>query len=415
MSSEEKSSNPLSSLRVAIVHEWLVDYSGSERVLAQVLNVFPEADLYAQVEFLPDDLRWFIRDKPVTTSFVQRLPGARSRYRSYLPLMPLAVEQFDLSEYDLIISNNHAVAKGVITGPDQLHISYVHSPMRYAWDMTHQYLRESGLGSGLKGRLVRLILHYLRGWDSRTANGVDHYICNSKFIARRIEKIYRRRARVINPPVDIAAFPLETTKDDYYVTASRMVPYKRIGLIVKAFSRMPDKRLVVIGDGPMFRKVKGEAAANVTFLGYQPTDALCRYIQKARAFIFAAEEDFGILPVEAQACGTPVIAYNRGGARETVIDGETGLFFDRQTPEAISEAVLRFENISSWNSQRIRNNALRFSEERFRMEFTDYVESLVRAHREKIGRDPDSESLTGSSQSEARSIRILRKAMETVY
>ena len=366
-------------MKVAVIHEWLVDYSGSERVVEQILKIFPDADLFAQVEFLPPDLQFFIQNKSVKTSFIQKLPLAKKKYRAYLPLMPLAVEQFDLSGYDLVISSAHAVSKGVLTGPDQLHISYVHSPMRYAWDLQHQYLRESGLDKGPKGWLAKWLLHKMRLWDVRTAHGVDAFTANSRFIARRIRKVYGREATVIYPPVDISAFTLREDKEDFYLTASRMVPYKKIDLIVEAFSQMPEKELVVIGDGPDFQKVKAKAGGNVTLLGYQPFEELRDHMQRAKAFVFAAEEDFGIIPVEAQACGTPVIAYGKGGALETVRGPEhenpTGLFFPEQTVESLMDAVCRFERESErFKPADCRRNAVRFSPERFREEFSSFVE-----------------------------------------
>lgn len=363
-----------SDLKVAIVHEWFVDYSGSERVVEQMLDLFPQADLFALVDFLPDNLRWFIKNKPVTTSFIQKLPVARTKYRSYLPLMPLAVEQFDLSGYDLVLSSNHAVAKGVITGANQLHICYCHSPIRYAWDLTHQYLRESGLNKGLKGWLARYFLHRIRIWDSRTSNGVDHFIANSNFIARRIKKVYGREADVIYPPVEINKFTSKEQKEEFYFTVSRMVPYKKINVIVEAFSAMPKKRLIIAGDGPDFKKIKALAGPNVQFLGFQPTDVIIDYMRKAKAFVFAAEEDFGIVPVEAQACGTPVIAYGRGGALETVISGITGLFFENQTEDSLREAVIRFEkHQEQFDPSMIRSNALQFSVDKFREKFGNYI------------------------------------------
>ena len=305
-------------MKVAIVCDWLVTYAGAEKVLEQILNIFPEADIFALVDFLDEDNRSFIKNKKVVTSFIQKLPKAKIKYRNYLPLMPLAIEQLDVTTYDLVISSSHCVAKGVITGPNQIHISYVHSPIRYAWDLQHQYLKESGLIKGVKGKIAKAILHYMRMWDVRTANGVDFFIANSEFIAKRIKKCYRREAAVIYPPVDVEAFKMREEKEDFYLTASRMVPYKKMDLIVEAFSRMPDKKLVVIGDGPDFGKIKSKATNNITLLGYQPFGVLKDYMQKAKAFVFAAEEDFGITPVEAQACGTPVIAFGKGGALETV-------------------------------------------------------------------------------------------------
>jgi len=361
--------------KVAIVHDWLVTYAGAERVLEEIINCFPEADLFAIVDFIPKNERSFLKDKPVKTSFIQKLPFAKKKYRTYLPFMPLAVEQFDLSGYDIVISSSHAVAKGVITGPDQLHISYVHSPMRYAWDLQHQYLKETGLDRGLKGWLAKRELHKLRMWDLRTANGVDHFLANSRFIARRIWKVYRREATVIYPPVDVNSFSLCEQKEDFFLTASRMVSYKKIDLIAEAFSLMPDKRLYIIGDGPDFDKVKSKSGANVELLGYQPFEVLRNYMQRAKAFVFAAEEDFGIVPVEAQACGTPVIAYGKGGALETVTEDETGLFFDAQTTSSIIEAIQRFEDMKDrFIPAKIREKSLRFSRDRFKREFISFVD-----------------------------------------
>lgn len=361
-------------MKIAVVHDWLVTVAGAERVLTQMLQCFPDADLFSLVDFIPNQQRRFLLDKPPKTSFIQNLPFARSHYRLYLPLMPLAIEQFDLSGYDLVISSSHAIAKGIITGPDQLHISYIHSPMRYAWDLQHLYLRESGLDKGIKGWLAKLLLHKMRLWDIRTANGVDCFIANSRFIARRIWKVYRREARVIYPPVEITNFSFCENKEDFYLAASRMVPYKKIDLIAEAFAAMPERRLVIIGDGPEMQKVRAKAGPNVTVLGYQPDDVLRDYMQRAKAFVFAAEEDFGITPLEAQACGTPVIAFGKGGAQETIrgLDDEhpTGVFFAEQSIQAIKAAVISFEQ----EAARIlpatcRNNACRFSSERFSAEF----------------------------------------------
>lgn len=360
--------------RVALVADWLVTYAGSERVLEQMLQALPQAELYAIVDFLKGGDRACLQGRAVTTSFLQNLPFAQRHYQKYLPMMPLAAEQHDVSAYDVVVSSSHAVAKGVLTGPDQLHISYVHSPIRYAWDLQHQYLREAGLTRGLKAWLARLILHYIRLWDVRTAPGVDHFIANSQFIARRIRKVYGRDADVIYPPVDVDAFQLQERKGSYYLAASRMVPYKRMDLIVEAFAMMPDRRLVVVGDGPELAKVKAKAAPNIEILGYQPFSELKKLMQEARAFVFAAEEDFGIAPVEAQACGTPVLAYGKGGARETVVDGQTGLFFPTQTVAALQEVVSRFEaSVDRFAPDRCRANAVRFSVPRFRQEFGSYV------------------------------------------
>ncbi len=375
----------LDRLKIAVIHDWFTVYSGAERVVEQILNIFPHADLFAQVDFLPDDLRGFIKNKKVTTSFIQKLPFAKTRYREYLPLMPLAVEQFDMSGYDLVISSNHAVAKGVITGPDQVHISYVHSPMRYAWDLTHQYLKESGLDRGLKGWIAKILLHRIRIWDYRTASGVDEFIANSQFIARRIRKVYGRDASVIHPPVSTDGFELQNQKEDFYFAASRMVPYKKMDLIVEAFSQMPQRKLVVIGGGPSFENARRKAGPNIELLGFQPNDVLKQMMRRARAFVFAAEEDFGIIPVEAQACGTPVIAFGRGGSRETVIENETGIFFEEQTAASIIDAVDRFEKIEkTFRPERICEQARLFSVERFKEEFLERVMQIVTAKAKEL-------------------------------
>ena len=383
-------------LRIAIVHDWLVVHGGAEKVLAEMLQCFPQADLFAMVDFLSE--RDFIGHRPVQVSWIQKLPFAKSLYRTYLPLMPLAVEQFDLAQYDLIISSSHAVAKGILVGPDQLHLCMCYSPMRYAWDLQHQYLNQAGLTKGLKAALARAMLHYLRIWDLRTVPGVDHFIAISKFIQRRILRLYRRPAEVIYPPVAVDDFDLTIQKEDFYLTVSRLVPYKQVKLIAEAFAAMPERRLVIIGDGPQAEAVRAIAYQhpNIQYLGEQPFAVVKSHMQRAKAFVFAAEEDFGIAPVEAQACGTPVIAYGRGGATETILGngdprasdqtagpgdasasnivGPTGLFFASQTKAAICQAVTTFEQRQhEFTPQACRANALRFSNSRFRQQFTAYV------------------------------------------
>lgn len=369
-------------MKIAIVHDWLVTYAGAERVLEEMLAVYPDATLYSLIEFLPESQRDFLGGRQVQTSFLQRLPGARNHYRNYLPLMPMAVERFDLSAYDLVISSSHAVAKGVLTNPDQLHICMCYSPMRYAWDLQHQYLRETGLDRGVKGMLTRMLLHRMRLWDARTAGGVDRFIAISKFIAQRIWTSYRRESTVIYPPVDVERLTPGGSREDFYITASRMVPYKRIDLIVEAFAAMPGRQLVVIGDGPECKRIRAKSAPNVRLLGRQTFARLRDHLQRARAFVFAAEEDFGIAPLEAQACGTPVIAFGKGGALETIAGLDdptpTGVFFEQQTVRSVSEAVERFER----EADRItvdacRANALRFAPDRFRREFRSYVDEAL--------------------------------------
>ncbi|MFP1878152.1 glycosyltransferase family 4 protein [Lonsdalea quercina] len=366
--------------KVGIVTDWLVTYAGAEKVLKEMLAVYPKAELYSVIDFFDEKSRELIANKKATTTFIQKFPKVKENYRKYLPFMPLAIEQLDLSPYDVVLSSSHAVAKGVLTGPDQLHISYVHSPIRYAWDLQHQYLKESGLNKGVKGFIAKVLLHKMRLWDYRTANGVDHFVANSQFIARRINKIYRREADVIYPPVDISSFEFSDKKEEFYLTASRLVPYKKVDLIVDAFSNMPDKKLLVIGDGPDMSKIKALAKPNIELLGYQSDAALIDYMQRAKAFVFAAEEDFGISPVEAQACGTPVIAFGKGGALETVrplgVDKPTGLFFEQQTAASLCQAVNDFEQLDGkLLAEDCRENALRFSVNRFQLEFDNYVKN----------------------------------------
>jgi glycosyltransferase involved in cell wall biosynthesis len=355
-------------------------------VVAAMLEAFPGADLFATT-CDPAEMRGTpLEGIPVRTSFIQSLPGATKRYRSYLPLMPLAVEQFDLRPYDLVLSSSHAVAKGVLTGADQLHVSYVYTPVRYAWDLYLDYLEAGGASRRIKSLPARLVLHYLRLWDYAAAARADVFLADSAHVARRIGKIYRRSARVVYPPVEVGRYRADLPREEFYVALSRFAPYKRMGLIVEAFTRI-GRPLVVIGDGPELGKVWRKAGANVELLGHQSDEVVADYLQRARAFVFAAEEDFGIAMVEAQAAGCPVIAYGRGGVRETVIGwpapGATGLFFERQTPEVIARAIETFErNRSDFSPEDCARNAQRFSKERFRKEFGTVLQDIwERFHR----------------------------------
>jgi UDP-N-acetylmuramyl pentapeptide phosphotransferase/UDP-N-acetylglucosamine-1-phosphate transferase/glycosyltransferase involved in cell wall biosynthesis len=360
-------------VKVAVIHDFLYTYAGAEKVLEQILLLCPEADLFSLFDFLPADQRQFILNKRVKTSFLQKMPFASRLHRLYLPLMPIAVEQFDLSAYDVVISSSYLAAKGVLTRPGQLHACYCHSPVRFAWDLQNQYLGQGRKPHQiLKSLFARLVLHYIRGWDVRSSNGVDAFATNSDFVASRIQKVYRRPSKTIYPPVDIERFAVREPRKSFYVTASRLVSYKKVDLIVEAFTRTPNRELVVIGEGPDLAKLTAMAGPNVRVLGYQPFERLKYYMQHARAFVFAAEEDFGITPVEAQACGTPVIAYGRGGVLESVINQKTGVFFAEQTPESLLNAVEEFERLT-WSAAEIRANAERFSARAFREHFTQFM------------------------------------------
>jgi len=359
----------LNNLKTAIIHEWFVNYAGSERVVESFTNIWPEADVFALVDFLSDEQRKIIlKGKKAKTSFIQKLPFAKKRHRNYLPLFPSAIERLDISGYDVIVSSSHAVAKGFKKKGDQLHITYCHSPMRYIWDQADQYLK------GTKGLTAKLFMDYLRKWDLISASNVEFFIANSHHIAEKIKRIYKREAEVIYPPVDTNKFEVGNQKEDYYLTASRMVPYKKLDLVVEAFNQMPDKKLVVVGSGPEKDNIKSAAASNIEIIGHQERDSLKSFMQKAKAFVFAAEEDFGIIVVEAMACGTPVIAFNKGGTNESVINGTTGILFDEQSSEAIKNAVIQFENRkNSYDSLAIRKHSEKFS----RMIFEENIKSFV--------------------------------------
>lgn len=337
--------------RVAIVHDWLVVNGGAEKVLAALLKAFPQADVMTLVNFLPASEAGWLAPHRIITSGLQRMPFARRYYRHYLPMMPYAVEQFDLRGYDLVISSSHAVAKGVITHPGQQHVCYCHTPMRYAWDMKEHYLENAHFRLPLMEGYVRKTLKRLRQWDYFGATQVDHFMANSHNVAQRIRKYYRREASVLYPPVDTEQFVFNAgPRDDYYVAASRLVPYKRLDLVIEAFKATPHRQLKIVGDGPEYQRLAAlaEGHAHIELLGYQPNEQLTALMSQARGFIFAADEDFGILPLEAQACGTPVIAYGKGGALETVKglehgDEATGVLFDQQTPASLLAALNAFE------------------------------------------------------------------------
>lgn len=368
-------------LRVAIVHDWLVVQGGAEKVLDALLEAFPQAELFTLVDFLPAEQRGRIALHRVHTSLIQRLPLARRCYRHYLPWMPYAIEQFDLSDFDLVISSSHAVAKGVLTHPGQRHLCYCHTPMRYAWDMKEAYLRDAAFPAPVEWA-VRRSLKRLRQWDHFTASQVDHFIANSANVAGRIAKFYRREATVIHPPVNLEAFAFHAgPRDDAYLAASRLVPYKRLDLIIRAFRAMPHRRLKVVGDGPERKRLQALAAGadNIELLGFVPDAELRRLMARARAFVFAADEDFGILPLEAQASGTPVIAYGRGGARETVV-GEgidaTGVFFDEQSEASLADAVAAFE-ARDFSAEACLAQARRFDADTFWRRWLDCLQHIL--------------------------------------
>lgn len=361
-------------MKTALVYDWLIHMGGGEKTLAAIAEVTP-APIYTLVADRKSLKGTHFGKMDIHTSFLQKFPFVKEYYRYYLPFFTRAVESLDVSGYDCILSVSHAVAKGVVTRPDQLHLCYCFTPMRYAWDLSECYMQ--GLNP-LKRLLAQPVLKKLKGWDRDSVDRVDCFAAISQHVAERIKRIYGRDTEVIYPPVDTDLIGFEEKKDDYFLTVSRMVPYKKMDLIVEAFAHCPDKKLIVIGDGPEMGNVKRKAGKNCEILGYQSDYSMREYLKKARGFIFAAEEDFGIAPVEAQAAGTPVIAFGKGGALETIISGETGIFFDEQTVSSMIQALERFENIP-WDPMKIRRNALRFSKERFQREFQMFVNQKIEA------------------------------------
>ncbi|MBD6616263.1 glycosyltransferase family 4 protein [Komarekiella sp. 'clone 1'] len=368
-------------LKYALVHEWLTPKAtgGSELVVREILNHI-NADLYALIDFESSNPESYLYKRQIGKTFLQHFPYARKGVQKYLPLWPLAIEQLDLRQYDVILSSSHAVAKGILTTSEQLHICYCHSPMRYAWDLTFDYLRHSKLGSGLPGWVTRYLLHRLRQWDVLSANRVDYFIANSQYTSRRIWRCYRREATVIYPPVNVEEFPFSSQKEDFYLIVSRLVSYKQVSLIVKAFNQLK-RPLIVIGTGDEMNQIRKIANPNIQILGWQPDNVVKKYMANAQAFVYAACEDFGIALVEAQACGTPVIAYGAGGALETVRDirscGDTGtgIFFRKQTEEALVAAVEKFEmHKGLFNPEYIQSHAAQFSPQIFAERYLDFLE-----------------------------------------
>jgi len=365
-------------MKIALVHDWFYTNGGAEKVVHSIGNIWSDIEYYSLIDFLNQKDRDFIvHGKKIETSFIQKFPTAKKNHRKFLEFFPKAIESLNLNNYDLVISSSSSIAKGVLTNQNQLHICYCHSPMRYAWNLYHEYLEDKNLKKGVKGWYAKRVLFKLRTWDIISTNRVDVFVANSHYIAKRIRKIYNRDATVIYPPVDVNNFSVEENKENYYVAASRLVSYKKISLIVEAFNNMPNRKLKVIGDGPEMNKIIKLAGKNIEILGRKSQLEMVKLLQKAKALVFAADEDFGILPLEAQSCGTPVIAFDKGGLKETVIENETGIFFKKQEASHIIEAVNKFE-LQKFDPKRIRKNAERFSKERFEKEFKEFVEQKIK-------------------------------------
>lgn len=354
-------------MKTAIIHDWLITSGGAEKVLEEIWKLYP-SPIFTLLngEILPG--------KKIISSVLQKIPGSLKFHRYYLPLFPWAIERFDLHEFEVILSSSHAVAKGIKKRKNQLHVCYCHTPMRYAWDLQAQYLGTLGT---VQRWGAQAILKYLRQWDRSSAERVDYFIANSAYVAERIERIYGRPATVIYPPVSTEKFYLSPQKEAFYLTISRLVPYKKIDLMLEAFAATPERQLIIVGEGPEMNRLKMMATSNVKLLGHQSDEVVARLLSQARAFIFAAEEDFGIVPVEAQASGTPVIAFGKGGACETIISGQTGIFFEEQTVPSLLHAIKKFEMLN-FNPAQIKAHAETFNKERFRIEFTNFIEKKWR-------------------------------------
>ncbi len=359
-------------MKVALVQDWFVVNGGAEKVVREIVHLYPDVQIFSLVDFLTDEDRKFILGgKRATTSFLQNFPLASSHYRNYLPLFPRAIESLNFAGFDLIISSSYAVAKGISKLPGQVHICYCHSPVRYAWDLKNEYLSQL---SWIKKQISKPVLEYIRNWDQGTTNRVDLFIANSKNVAERIKRIYKRESVVIYPPVDISSFKPVENKENYYFTSMRVVPYKKLDLIVETFNGLPDKKLIVSGDGPELDKIKAIAKSNIEFTGFVNRDKLIEHMQNAKAFVLAAEEDFGITSVEAQSCCTPVIAYRKGGYLETVIENKTGIFFDRQTVESLTEAINQFEKSNVvFKKEDFLDHVAQFSIENFRRNINNCI------------------------------------------
>ncbi len=363
---------PLKNKRLALVHYWLTGMRGGEKVVQSICDLFPDIDIFTLV-YNKDKISESINRHKVTTSFIQRFPFAKKKYQTYLPFMPIAIEQFDMSGYDIVISSESGIAKGVLTKPETCHFCYCHTPMRYLWNMYFDYLKNDNIRN-LKRMIIERYFNYLRVWDLATSFRVDYFMCNSQNVRRRILKYYNRDSEVIYPPVDVENMIFEPRKEDYYLVVSQLVSYKRIDLAIRAFNEL-GKELVIIGEGPELKKLKKIAGDNIRFMGWQSSDELKKYYAGAKAFIFPGEEDFGITPVEAQASGTPVIGYGKGGLLETVIEGKTGMFFQRQDHKDIAGVVEAFESGSSkFDPEKIRKNSLKFSKKIFTDRLSRFLE-----------------------------------------
>jgi len=356
--------------KVALVHDWLTGQRGGEKVLEVLAEVFPEAPIFTLLHLKGSQIQ-AIEEREIFTSFVQKMPFLRRKYRSYLPLFPLAIELLDLQEFDMVVSSSHCVAKGIIPHPEALHVCYIHSPVRYAWNQYHAYFSADKLNF-LSKKLIPPILHRLRVWDESSSARVDHFVANSRTTAQRVYRYYRRKADCLYPPVDTDFFCPGRAQEEYFLIVSALVPYKRIDLAVETFNRLA-LPLKIVGIGTEYKKLKRAAEPNIEFLGSLAPEDLLGLYQGARALVMPGEEDFGINALEAQACGVPVISIARGGATETVVADETGVFFPEQTTDSLKDAIDKIQSIP-FNRNSLRAHALEFSRESFKKRISAYLQ-----------------------------------------
>lgn len=369
--------------KIALVHHWLVGMRGGEKIVDFLCEMIPDIDIYTLI-YDKSRINDNINSKKIYTSFLQKMPFSKKKHQVYLPLMPIAIEQFDLSGYDIVLSIESGIAKGVLTKPETCHICYCNTPMRYLWNMYFEYLKNEKPGF-FKSRFIKAFFNYLRVWDLATASRVDYFMSNSENVKKRIMKYYRRDSKVVYPPVSINDFIFSENKEDFYLVVSQLVSYKRIDIVVDAFNEL-NKNLIIIGDGPERKKLQKNAKENIKFLGWKDDSVLKDYYSRARAFVFPGEEDFGITPVEAQASGTPVIGFGKGGLLETVIDGETGVLFYRQDVSGLIEAVKRFEEMEkSFDCNKMRENAKKFDVSIFKSQLEDFITEKYREYCRNFG------------------------------
>lgn len=363
-------------MRIALVHDYLVQYGGAERVLEAFSELFPYAPIYTLIHDR-EAMRGMFAEKRIYTSFLQKLPFARKRHRLFPPLMPLAIEEFDFRRYDIVLSDSSSYAKGIITRPETLHVCYMHTPMRYAWDDCQKYTQDFGFPEMIR-KLVPFFMNPIRLWDKASADRVDHFLANSQFVAKRIKKYYRKEAMVIHPPVNVDRFYVSAVRKDYFLMVGRLIAYKRHDIAIAAFNRL-GLPLKIIGRGPEIERLKNLAGPTIEFLGRVSEEELAQYYAECRGFVFPQEEDFGIVAIEAMASGKPLIAYRGGDIPEHVEEGKSGLFFNEQTSEAIMDAVQRFDP-DAFDPQHIRERALAFDKERFKAKIKDYIENALSEH-----------------------------------